>query len=44
MTDTLLHSSALPVDGVSTPGKGQLARLDTHWMKSSVAIVSAHGE
>ncbi len=44
MTDTLLHSSAPPGDAIfSTPGKGQLARLDTHWMKSSVAIVSAHG-
>ena len=45
MTDTLLHSSALPGDAIScTPGKGQLARLDAHWMKSSVAIVSAHGD
>jgi anti-anti-sigma factor len=45
MTDTLLHSSAPPVDAIfCTPGKGQLARLDTHWMKSSVAIVSAHGD
>jgi anti-anti-sigma factor len=26
------------------PNKGQLARLDTHWMTSSVAIVSAHGD
>ena len=48
MTDTLLHSSAPPGDAISStpfskPGKGQLARLDTHWMKSSVAIVSAHG-
>ncbi len=45
MTDTLLRASALPGDAVSgTPGKGPLARLDTHWMKSSVAVVSAHGE
>jgi anti-anti-sigma factor len=45
MTGTSLHSSALPGDAIScTPGKGQLARLDAHWMKSSVAIVSAHGD
>jgi anti-anti-sigma factor len=44
MTETLLHTSAPPGDAIfSTPDKGQLARLDTHWMKSSVAIVSAHG-
>jgi anti-anti-sigma factor len=44
MTDTLLHSSAPPGDAISsTPDKGQLARLDTHWMKWSVALVSAHG-
>ena len=49
MTDTLLHSSALPGDAIfstlfSKPDKGQLARLDTHWMKSSVVVVSAHGD
>jgi hypothetical protein len=44
MTDTLFHSSVPPGDAIfSAPDKGQLARLDTHWMKSSVAIVSAHG-
>jgi anti-anti-sigma factor len=44
MTDTLLHSSVPPGDAIfSTPDESQLARLDTHWMKSSVAIVSAHG-
>jgi anti-anti-sigma factor len=46
MTDTfLLRTSTLPDDAISgTSGKGQLARLDAHWMKSSVAVVSAHGE
>ncbi|MGO9154591.1 STAS domain-containing protein [Mycobacterium sp.] len=49
MTDTLLHSSAVPGDAIfstlfSKPGKGQLARLAAHWMKSSVAIVSANGD
>jgi anti-anti-sigma factor len=45
MTDKLSHSFALPGDAVfSAPERGQLARLDTHWMKSSVAIVSAHGD
>lgn len=45
MTDTSLQSSALPDDAVScAPGKRQLARLDARWMKSSVAIVSAHGD
>lgn len=49
MTDTSLRSSAPPGDvilsaALSTPGRGQLAYWDTHWMKSSVAIVSAHGD
>jgi anti-anti-sigma factor len=45
MTDSLMSSSAMPGDAISrTPRKGQLARLDAHWMKSSVAIVSAHGD
>jgi anti-anti-sigma factor len=49
MSDTSLHSSALADDAIfpmpsSTPGDGPLARWDTHWMKSSVAVVSAHGD
>jgi len=45
MTDTLSHSCAPPAGVIlSTPEKHQLARLDTHWTKSSVAIVSAHGD
>jgi anti-anti-sigma factor len=53
MTDTSLHSSALPGGAIfskslsesfSKPGKGQLARLNTHWMTSSVAMVSALGD
>jgi anti-anti-sigma factor len=45
MTDSLMSSSAMPGDAIScTPRKCQLARLDAHWMKSSVAIVSAHGD
>ena len=45
MPDGLLHSPALPGDAISSkPGKGQLARLDTQWVKSSVVIVSAHGD
>lgn len=45
MTDTLLHSCAPPGDAIfSAPDEGQSARLDTHWTKSSVAIVSAHGD
>jgi anti-anti-sigma factor len=49
MTDTLLRSSALPGDVIfsaplSKPDKGQLGYWVTHWMKSSVAIVSAHGD
>jgi anti-anti-sigma factor len=49
MTDALSHSSAPPGNAISSapfdkPNKGQLARLDTHWMKSSVAVVSAHGD
>jgi anti-anti-sigma factor len=44
MTDKSSHSSAPPGDVIfSAPETSQLARLDTHWMKSSVAIVSAHG-
>jgi anti-anti-sigma factor len=49
MTDTLSYSSAPPGDGISStplskPDMGQLARFDTHWTTSSVAIVSAHGD
>jgi anti-anti-sigma factor len=45
MTDTSLYSPPLPGDAIScTPGKGQLARMDAHWIESSVAIVSAHGD
>ena len=49
MTDNLFHSSDLPKDGVfsarvSKPDAGQLARFDTHWTTSSVAIVSAQGD
>lgn len=49
MTDTSLRSSALPGEVIFSaplpkPGKGQLACWATHWMKSSVAIVSAHGD
>lgn len=45
MTETSLRSFAPPgVAILATPGKGQLARLDAHWMRSSVAIVSAHGD
>ena len=49
MTDTLSRSSALPGDVIfsaplSKPDKGQLGYWVTHWMKSSVAIVSAHGD
>ena len=49
MTDTSLRSSALPDDVIfsvplSKPGKGPLGYWVTHWMKSSVAIVSAHGD
>jgi hypothetical protein len=49
MSDTSLHSSALLGDAdfsrrFSKPGKGQLARLDTYWAQSSVAIVSARGD
>jgi anti-anti-sigma factor len=49
MSDTSLHSPALADDDIlpkplSTPGDGPLARWDTHWMKSSVAVVSAYGD
>ncbi|MEE6135033.1 STAS domain-containing protein [Mycobacterium sp. 050128] len=53
MTKTLLDSAALPGDAIfstpfSTPfpksRNGQLAYWDTRWMKSSVVIVSAHGD
>ena len=49
MTDTLSYSSAPPGDAISStplskPDMGQLARFDTHWTTSSVAIVSAHGD
>ena len=53
MTDTSLRLAALPADAIfskpfSTPlsqrDKRPLARFDTHWLKSSVAIVSAHGD
>jgi anti-anti-sigma factor len=45
MTETLSHPFAVLGDAIfPTPGKGQLARLDAHWMKSSVTIVSAHGD
>ncbi len=49
MTDTLLHAAALPDDAIfpaplSKPGNGQFAHWDTHWMKSSVVIVSAYGD
>src|ERR1700722_11475322 len=49
MTDKALRFSALSGDVIFSvptpkPDKGQLAYWDTYWMKSSVAIVSAHGE
>jgi anti-anti-sigma factor len=45
MTDTSLRFAAQLGDGIfSTPNAGQLDRLDTHWMKSSVAVVSAYGD
>jgi anti-anti-sigma factor len=45
MTDMLFNFGTPPGDpGFSTRNAGQLARLATHWMKSSVAIVSAHGD
>jgi anti-anti-sigma factor len=48
MTDTSLRPSALHAENtfstpISKPDQ-DLARLDTHWMKSSVAIVSAQGD
>lgn len=44
MTDTLLRTSALRADTTFSTPDQDLARLDTHWMKSSVAVVSAHGD
>jgi anti-anti-sigma factor len=45
MTETWSQSFARPGGAIfSTLEKSQLARLDTHWTKSSVAIVSAHGD
>jgi anti-anti-sigma factor len=45
MTDTLLHSVAQLGDAISsTPNAGEFAWLDTHWMKSSVAVISVHGD
>ncbi len=49
MSDTSLYSSALAGDAdfsmpLSKPDNGQLAHWDTRWMKSSVVIVSAHGD
>ena len=45
MTETLSHSFAMPRGTIfATPENHQLARLDTHWTKSSVAIVCAHGD
>ena len=45
MTDTLLHSAAPLGDATfATPDTRQLARLDTHWTESSVAVVSTHGD
>jgi anti-anti-sigma factor len=49
MSATSLHSSALADDAVfpqpfATPSDRQLARWHTHWTKSSVAVVSAHGD
>jgi hypothetical protein len=46
MTDILFHSSGPPGDGIfskllSKPDMGQLARFDTHWRRSSVAIVTS---
>lgn len=44
MTDSLFYSPPLAGDAIcAIPAKDQLARFDIHWMKSSVAIVSAHG-
>jgi anti-anti-sigma factor len=49
MPEISLHASAPPGDAIfstptAKPGKGQLARLDTHWIKSSVVVVSARGD
>jgi anti-anti-sigma factor len=49
MTDTLLGSSAPPGEVIfstpcSKPVTVQLARFDTNWTTSSVAIVSAQGD
>ena len=49
MTDKAIRFSALSGDVIFSaptpkPDRGQLAYWDTYWMKSSVAIVSVHGE
>jgi anti-anti-sigma factor len=45
MTDTLLRSAAQLGDAISSaPNAGELARFDTHWIKSRVVVVSAHGD
>lgn len=49
MTDTSLHTYAPPCDVIfsthlSKPSNGQLAYWDTHWTKSSVVVVRAHGD
>jgi anti-anti-sigma factor len=49
MMDKSRRSCAAPLDAIfsrrfATPEKPQLARLETRWSKSSVAIVSAHGD
>jgi anti-anti-sigma factor len=49
MTQTSLHSFAQPNNAnfstpLPTPGNGQLARMETHRMKLSVAIVSVFGD
>lgn len=44
MTDTLLGTSSLHADATFSTPDQDLVRLDTHWMKSSVAVVSAQGE
>ena len=45
MTDIVSRSSVLPHDALfATAEKRQFTRLDTRWTKTSVAIVSAHGD
>ena len=49
MPNKSLHSCALPGDVIfstpfSKPRNGQLLHWDTHWMTSSVVVVSAHGD